>query len=128
MTPDILRQAQSEMFRRFTGLLLSDREQGRTINAIDDHTVEILGPNGVNARLEFDPSTGLPVKETYQAPGVGGAPTDVAQTFSDWRETGGFKLPFKVLMEQGGKKVADITVSEYKFNTGLTEEEISKRP
>ena len=128
MTPDILSQAQGEMLRRFTRLLLSDREEGRTINAVDDHTVQISAPNGLNARLEIDPASGLPAKETYQAPGVGGAPIDVVQTFSDWRDAGGFKLPFKVQLEQAGKKVADVTVSEYKFNTGLTEEEISKRP
>jgi zinc protease len=128
MTPDVLRQAQGEMFRRFTRLLLADREEGQTIAAVDDHTIEIAGPNGQSARLELDPATGLPAKETYQAPGAGGAPIEVVQTFSDWREAGGFKLPFKVQLEQGGKHAADIIVSDYKFNTGLTVEEISKRP
>ncbi len=128
MTPDILRQAQGEIFRRFTRLLLSDRESDRTITAIDDSTIEISGPNGQSARLILDPATGLPLKETYKAPGMGGAITEVVQTFSDWRETGGLKLPFKVVLEQDGKHAADITVSDYKFNTGITQEEISKRP
>ena len=128
MPPEVLKQAQGEMFRRLTGLVLADRDTSRTVSAVDDHTIEITGGDGQSIRLEIDASTGLPAKESYQAPGIGGAPTDVIQTFSDWRDTGGFKMPFKTLMEQGGKKIAEVTVSDYKFNTGLTASEIGKRP
>ena len=128
MPPEVLKQAQGELFRRLTGLVLSDRDALRTVTAVDDHTIEIAASDGQSVRIEIDSSTGLPTRESYQAPGIGGAPTEVAQTFSDWRDTGGFKMPFKSQMEQGGKKIADVTVSEYKFNTGLTPQEIGKRP
>jgi zinc protease len=128
MPPEVLKQAQGELFRRLSGLVLSDRDASRTVSAVDDHTIEISASDGQSIRIEIDASTGLPTKESYQSPGIGGAPTEVAQTFSDWRETGGFKMPFKSQMEQGGKKIADVTVSEYKFNTGLTQAEIGKRP
>jgi hypothetical protein len=95
---------------------------------VDDHTIEIGTSDGQSVRIEIDPSTGLPAKESYQAPAIGGASTEIAQTFADWRETSGLKMPFKAEMLQGGKKIADVTVTDYKFNTGLTEAEIGKRP
>ncbi len=128
MPPDVLKQAQGEMFRRLAGLVLSDRDTSRTISAVDDHTIEIATTDGQSVRIVLDAATGLPTRESYQAPGIGGAQTEVAQTFADWRETGGFKMPFKAQMEQGGKKIADVTITDYKFNTGLTEAEIGKRP
>jgi hypothetical protein len=128
MPPDVLKQAQGEMFRRLAGLVLSDRDSSRTVSAVDSHTIEIATSDGQSVRIELDAATGLPSRESYQAPGIGGALTEVAQTFSDWRETGGFKMPFKAQMEQGGKKIADVTIADYKFNTGLTEAEIGKRP
>ncbi len=90
--------------------------------------MEINASDGQSAHLVMDLATGLPGKASYQAPGVGGAQVEVAQTYSDWRDAFGFKMPYKGQTEQGGKKVADITVTDYKFNTGITESEISKRP
>lgn len=128
MSPEVLKQAQGELFRRLSGLVLSDREASRTVSALDDHTIHIETNDGQAVKLEIDPATGLPLKESYQAPGVGGAPVDVVQTFSDWRDVAGFKMPFKAQLEQGGKKISELTISDYKFNTGLTEAEISKQP
>jgi len=31
-------------------------------------------------------------------------------------------------MEQNGRKLGDVTVSEYRLNTGLKAEDLSKRP
>jgi hypothetical protein len=128
MPPDILKQAQGESFRRLVGLILSDRDSSRTVSAVDDHTAEIDAADGQSVRIEIDPATGLPAKTSYQAPGVGGTMIEVAQTYSDWRDASGFKMPYKAQTLQAGKKVSDITVTDYKFNTGLTEAEISKRP
>ena len=130
MPPDILSQAQSELFRRLVGLVLSDRDNSRTVSAVmgEANTVEIDASDGQSVRLEMDPSTGLPAKASYKAPGMGGAVVDVGQIYSDWRDASGFKMPYKAETQQAGKKVSSITVTEYKFNTGLTEAEISKRP
>jgi hypothetical protein len=37
-------------------------------------------------------------------------------------------MPFKVLMEQNGQKVGDVVISEIRINTGITPEDLSKRP
>ena len=60
-------------------------------------------------------------------PGNGG-PSAVEETFSDWRDAGGLKAPFKTTIQQNGKKFADVTVQEFKLNTGLKAEELSKKP
>ena len=54
------KQANGNLFRSYIGLLLSDRMEGRTVNAIDADAVEISDKNGNVARLIFDPATHLP--------------------------------------------------------------------
>jgi hypothetical protein len=38
------------------------------------------------------------------------------------------KLPFKIILMQDGKEASTVTVQEYKFNTGLMAEDLSKKP
>ena len=49
-------------------------------------------------------------------------------TYSDFREAGGIKLPFKVVITQNGKKYADASISDYQLNPNVTLEELSKKP
>ena len=121
MPGEVLKQAQGELFRQLPALMLSS-----SVNAVADNTVEISGP-GQSVKIEFDAATGLPLKETYLQQGAGG-PAEVVETFSDWRDSGGLKMPYKVLMQQSGRKLGDVTVSEYQFNTGLKAEDLGKKP
>jgi hypothetical protein len=50
----------------------------------------------------------------------------VIQTFADWRDVDGIKMPYQVTFEQSGKKVAGAVIDEYKFNTGLKAEDVSR--
>ena len=52
----------------------------------------------------------------------------MVESLSDWRETGGLKMPFKISMQQNGRKLGEATVSEYRFNTGLQVEDLNKKP
>ncbi|MBZ5584155.1 MAG: insulinase family protein, partial [Acidobacteriia bacterium] len=69
-----LKQVQGDLFRLYFRLLLSDALEGRTVNAIDQQTVEISTPAGEAAQLTVDPATGLPVRVRYDAVHVAGAP------------------------------------------------------
>ncbi len=122
MNDSVLKQAQGEVFRSLVRLMIADRDASLKVNAVADDTVEISG-NGASVRVQFDASTGLPVKETYAE-----GPASSVETFSDWRDVAGLKMPYKIAAEQDGKKVADIAISEYKFNTGLTADDLSKKP
>ncbi len=64
----------------------------------------------------------------YQSAGMGSGPATVTNTYADWREVSGLKLPHAFMIEQGGQKFADAKVTSWKVNTGLTVEELSKKP
>ena len=128
MPGDILKQSQSELFREMYTVLLSDRDASRVVNAIGENSVEISSAEGFRVKLDFDPATGLPAKQTYTGEGQNGGPAETSETFSDWRETAGLKAPRKVVQEENGVKVLEVTVTDFKVNSGISEAELSKRP
>ena len=66
----------------------------------------------------FDPETKLLAKVTYETVGASG-PVETDSVFSDYRETGGVKLPFKEVIHQNGIKVGERVITERKINGGL---------
>jgi outer membrane lipoprotein-sorting protein len=129
MPAEVMKQAQGEIFRQPFALMLSDRDPSRIVNAIGENAVEIsTATGGLSVRIEFDPATGLPTRETYTDIGSGGAPAETTDIFSDWREVAGIKLPYKAIQLENGMKMLEVSVSEYKINSGLTAAELSKRP
>jgi len=128
MPAEVLKQVQGAIFREPTALMLSDRDASRTVNAVGDDAIEISTVDGLRVRIEFDPATSLPGRELYTEPGQNGAPAQTTDIFSDWREVAGIKLPFKEIQQENGMKMLEMTVSEHKFNSGLTAAEVSKRP
>jgi hypothetical protein len=124
----VVKQAQGEIFREWVTLVLSDRDPSRTVIAAGPNAVDISGADGQSVRIEIDDATGLPVRQLYNETNMDGPPSEVKETFSDWRDVDGIKLPFKGLMEQNDKRVGEVTVSEIRLNTGLKPEELSKKP
>jgi hypothetical protein len=127
MPADLLKQAQDQMFRDLLHLMLADRDSSIQVNAISADTVEISPAAGRGVKVRFDPSTGLPAREFYQVPGLSG-PVQVEDVFSDWRDAGGLKMPFKIATEQNGSTQRESVVAEYQFNTGLKMEDLSRKP
>jgi zinc protease len=128
MPAEVLKQAQGELFREPYALMLSDRDSSRTVNAVGENAVEISAASGLRVTIEFDPATGLPAREVYTEPGQNGAPAETVDIFSDWRDIAGIKMPYKAIQQENGVKMLEITVSEYKINSGLAAAELSKRP
>ena len=122
MPPEILRQAQGELFRHILALSVAHQDVSKKVNAVGENAVEISGM-GQTVKVDFDPATGLMAKLSYKE-----GPGEVTEIYSDWRETGGIRMPFKGAAEQNGNKVADGNVSEYRFNTGATAADLSKKP
>jgi predicted Zn-dependent peptidase len=121
------KQVNGDLFRAYVGLLLSDRAEGRTVNAIDANALEISDKNGNVARLIVDPATHLPKTLSYDAVNVTGAAPVVQENYSDFREVNGIKIPFRINLTQNGRPYADATVSDFKINTGLKREDLQKR-
>ena len=109
-------------------MLLSDRIEGRTVSATDDSTVQITDTTGQVASVEFDPRTHLPKRVYYDTQQAGGAPLYSEDIYEDFREAGGIQVPFKITINQGGRKFSDVAVKDYKINTGLKPLELARRP
>ncbi|MGD0771446.1 MAG: pitrilysin family protein [Candidatus Solibacter sp.] len=120
-------RAFGDLFRVYYRLLLSDRLEGRTVNAIDDSTVQIGDPTGQVASLEFDAVTHLAKRLSWDAPQDGGASLYHEEVYDDFRDAGGIEVPFKITVNEGGRKFADVVVKDYKINTGLNPLELARR-
>jgi zinc protease len=127
MPPVVLRQAQGEVFRNLPHLILADRDATTKVNAVGPNTIEIVTADGFSAQIEIDTATGLPARMMYRETS-GGAPASIEEKYSDWREAGEVKVPFKIAITQDGKDMSSVVVQDYKFNSGLKAEELSKRP
>ena len=127
MPPPMLRQMQGERMRSFFALMLSDRNPDLTVSAVGDNAISVSNKAGDSVRVMFDPATGLPAQMQYASVGPQG-PTEVVAKVSDWKEVSGIRLPHKSVIEQGGQKFADATVTSWTLNSGLSAEELSKKP
>jgi hypothetical protein len=127
LPPPIVRQVQGALLRMWPTLALSDRASGRTVNLTGPGLLEITeGPTAV--RIQVDEKTGLPAKLLYQTVQMTGAPAEVEELIIEWRDAGGIKFPAKTVINQGGKKFAEVTVTDIKVNSSLKLEELAKKP
>ncbi|MCS7026435.1 MAG: insulinase family protein [Bryobacteraceae bacterium] len=126
LPPQFAKQTQEEVFRNPISLWLSDRIADRQVNAAGPNLIEITDSQNNWARVELDAS-GLPTKLSYKSQDLSG-PVENEGVYGDWREVDGIKLPHSMKVSQKGKVVAEISILEYKLNSGLKEEDLSKRP
>ena len=130
----LLKQAQEELFRVRESLLLSDRDPERKINFVESgevdgkaaDVIEISAHEGFSVKLWIDSSSGDILKTAYQGAAMSGAPAEVEEIFSDYREVDGIRIPFKTKILQNGKDFAELTVSEAAYNSGLEKEVLSQ--
>jgi len=120
----VTKQMRGEVFRQILLLSLSDRDPNRTVNYAGPGALDISSKDGENARLEVDEKTGVPQKVVYTD--VNGQ--TINQAYSDWRDVSGVRLPYKWTVMQGDRKFATVTIEDYKINSGLTPETLSKKP
>jgi zinc protease len=121
-----LKQVSFEIFRMWFPLLTSAADPNRTVQDEANGVIRIADKSGNSLLLTIDPATGLPLSENYSEAGSAGQ--DVTETYGDWQETNGIKLPHKITVSQNGKHFADIKVTSVAFDQGLTAEQISKKP
>lgn len=122
-----LKQVQSDLFRVLFPLMLSDRILSRKINALDDETVEISDGAGQIAKVVFDSASGLLKNVLYDAATENG-PVPVLETYADYRDESGLKIPHKVAVSLSGRKYQDLTIQSVRMNAGLKIQDLEKRP
>jgi hypothetical protein len=123
LPPQAVKQARAEVFRQIALIVLSDRDPDRTVNYAGPGVLEISSKNGENVRLEVDEKTGMPAKTSYQE-----GQSVISQIFSDWRDVNGIRLPFAWTTMRDDKQFATVKIDNYKINSGLTPEVLSKKP
>jgi hypothetical protein len=62
----------------------------------------------------------------YETVTAAGPPVAVEDGYSDYRDVGGIKIPFRVDISQTGNPFANVTVTEYRVNSGLRLEDLEK--
>jgi zinc protease len=123
LPPPVVQQIRQQLFRIPHVLVRGDNKAV----AVGPNTVEISGGDGLTTRLELD-ANGLPAKQTYRGQAMTGTPAQVTETYLDWKEAGGIRYPGRTVVEQNGNKALEMTVTDYKVNTGLKSEDLSKKP
>ncbi|HTX39814.1 MAG TPA: insulinase family protein [Bryobacteraceae bacterium] len=123
-----LKQVQGNLFRQYQLLLQGGTLPGTSVNAVDDQTIEVSGPFGQWARVVVDPATGMPLKIRYEGVTRSGPPPLTEESWSDFKEVDGLKVPSKITIMEGGRKYADVTISDYRLNSGLKLADLEKRP
>jgi len=120
------KQVSFEIFRMWPTLMASGGDPERKIEDAANGAIRISDKTGNALVLEVDPATGLPASERYSEAGTPG--TDVQETYADWQESNGVKLPRKITISQNGNHFADVKVTTVEMNKGLTAEQLSKKP
>lgn len=120
------KQVDFELFRAWPALLGKASDPDRTITDEANGVIRIADKSGDSLTLTIDPATGLPLRANYLEAGQAGQ--DVTETYADWQDTNGVKLPRKITVSQNGKHFADIKVTSVAIDTGLTTEQLSKKP
>jgi zinc protease len=91
--------------------------------ASGDETIQVKSETGQLVTLKIDPASGAIV--SLIAPEADGK---VVENFSDWRDAGGIKAPFKTEVLHDGKTSETSSASNIKINSNLKAEDLSKRP
>jgi hypothetical protein len=82
--------------------------------------VEVKGPTMPPLTVVFDPVTALPVRQRYKVvSGRGAAPSDTEEEFSDFRDVGGIKVPFRATIRVNGAVTLKRTVHKVEYNVPL---------
>ncbi|MBK9168000.1 MAG: insulinase family protein [Bryobacterales bacterium] len=117
-----LDQARGEVFRAILGLVLSDRDQERTVSEVRPGVVAIADKNGNASELTVDRSSGLPRRQTYTT-----AQGPVEERYEEYVAVDGIRYPKRMVVLRGGNRFSEVDVIEVRINTGVTEEELGKR-
>jgi len=92
----------------------TDEMNGKMVDMI-----KIMSSDGeMSFKLGIDSETGMPVCKSYFGETMSG-PGNLMQTYSDYRDISGIKIPFKINIDSDGNKVADMVITDYKLNPDI---------
>ena len=119
--------------RNLLALLRARNEPGFTATALPagelDGTplerlqVEIDGQVTVVA---IDPATGEVRQLAYQGTGPGGAPGEIVETYTDWRDAGTLRYPFAIVGSFDGEEMQRATIEQVEVDPEVDETEFER--
>ena len=132
--PDqIKEQIQTNLWHNVSYLYANADQEGLKVQQlgmeqVDGANCEVLyiTPKGMRGfKLFLEATTHLPVKMSFQGISMMGAPAATEQMFSDYREVGSVKLPFKFVTNQEGEKAQEALASEILINVDVEENQFT---
>lgn len=123
------RQLQENLWHNVSYLYANADQEGLTVQhrgreEVDGALCEglYITPSDVKGfKLYIDAESLLPVKMSFQSINMMGAPAATEQMFSDFREVGKVRLPFKTETNQDGEKAQVAEASEILINVEVAE-------
>lgn len=91
--------------------------------ASGDGAIQVKSEAGQLVTLKIDPASGAITSLSAIEPHG-----KVTENFSDWRNSGGIKIPFQAEVLHDGKTFETSSASDIKTNSNLKAEDLSKRP
>jgi hypothetical protein len=128
LSPGLLAQVRSEVFRALPLLALSDRDSKRTVSHLGSNIVVVTGEHGNAVRLYLDEQTALPIRLYYQSKTQSGVPTNMEESWTEWKEMDGIKFPGVVVVRQDGRKIGEMRLTGAKVNSGLKLDDLERKP
>jgi len=128
-------EVEGSFFRETISLLQNADNAAYTVQALgpaemDGKKIEGVAVSDPTRKLQvkvyIDPTTNLVVSKQFTA-AIMGPPSETEETYSNYVEVGGVKVPFKIITKQGGKIRTELTTSEVKINPGV-EDSAYKKP
>jgi zinc protease len=120
-------------YRQQIGLLKLRREPGFT--AVSEGNGELEGVSIETVRVEvrgerltlgIDPASGQILRLTYRGQNMQGVPGEVVQTFSDFRQVQGLKVPFRSTSTFNGEPLVSTELQELVVDAPVEEKEFQR--
>lgn len=127
--------AAQDLVRQLEFLLLSDRDPERTLDSFQRtevqgkpaESVRIVDKHVGEVKLFIDAASGEPLQLEYRRILARGQGPVVTDRFSDFRDVGGMRTPFKISSFSDGVPYMDTAVEKVEYNTGLTLADLARK-
>ena len=127
--PVTLEQIKGELFRMHFRLPFCDRIEGCKVVYAGSGVLQFTDKEGFRVEVTLDPVTNLPESYSFlERRSDRGTYLRIVERFSDYRPVNGVLIAHKTDVEQEGTRFAEFVMRDLKINSGLTLEEIGKRP
>ena len=129
LTPAFAMQYRNEVTRLLFRLVRAGEMEGYKVAYAGSGVVKITAPDTYQVELAVNFQTNLPERLRF----IDLRPNDnvtfaVEEQLSDYKSVDGVLMPHRIFVKQNGQDFADFTMTEMRFNTGLTAGQMGKRP